>query len=62
MDLQAHNITVITKPEQQQCSLCFQYYPVSQEQICTKCEGDCCPECAETNRQSGQTVCFACPC
>ena len=60
MDLRSENITVVTRPEQQLCSLCFQYYPAADEQVCVKCEVDCCPECAETTRESGQVVCFAC--
>lgn len=60
MDLRSENLTVITRPEQQLCALCFQYYPVSEERLCVKCEGDCCPECAETHADTGVVVCYAC--
>jgi hypothetical protein len=60
MDVRSQNLTVTTQ-QTQICSLCFQYYPASEAQVCTKCEGDSCPECAETNGETGQVVCFACP-
>jgi hypothetical protein len=61
MGLQSQNLTVMTPPQMQICSLCFQCYPASEELVCTKCEGNSCPECAETKRETGQVVCFACP-